>query len=308
VLRVLMLGLTIAAPIVLLLAAGGGYLLAGRALQPVASITALAGSVSAADLHTRLDLNLPDDELGRLARTFDGMLGRIEDAFERQRRFTGDAAHELRTPLSFIRSQVDLALARERSPDEYREALQAIDGDLGRLTGLVGTLLMLARSDSGHVPLERAPLDLTATVGLIIEQYRPLADEAGITLVDESGSAELIGDEDLIIQVLVNLLDNAIAHTPADGRITVGCRTDGDWAHLCVADTGHGISIEHQSLVFDRFYRVDEGRSRHIGGAGLGLSICRAIVEAHGGSIALSSRPGAGTTVEIRLPTQPPSK
>jgi heavy metal sensor kinase len=306
VLGLLLIALGIAAPIMLLLAAGGGYLLSGRALAPVASITALAGSIGGGDLHARLALDLPDDELGQLAHTFDGMLVRIEDAFERQRRFTGDAAHELRTPLSFMRSQVDLALARPRSPDEYREALQGIDGDLERMTGLLATLLALARADTGRLPLEREPLDLVGMIGVLVEQYRPLTDETGITLVDESAPAELVGDGDLLIQVLVNLLDNAVAHTPTGGSIVIGCREDGEWVRLWVSDTGNGIPFEHQSRIFDRFYRVDEGRSREQGGVGLGLSISRAIVEAHGGTITLRSQPGSGTTVELVLPAAKP--
>ncbi|MGH2617088.1 MAG: histidine kinase dimerization/phospho-acceptor domain-containing protein, partial [Thermomicrobiales bacterium] len=146
----LLTALALAGPLVLLVAAGGGYLLAGRALAPVTTITALAAGIGAGGLGARLNLDLPDDELGRLAGAFDAMLARIDDAFERQRRFTGDAAHELRTPLSVMRSQIDLALARPRSAAAYREALHALDGDLNRLTGLVGTLLTLARADAGR--------------------------------------------------------------------------------------------------------------------------------------------------------------
>jgi len=297
--------LGIAAPLVFAVALGVGYVLAGRALAPVAAITALAAAIGGADLHARLDLPLPDDELGRLARTFDAMLARIEDAFERQRRFTGDAAHELRTPLTLLRSQVDLALARPRSSDEYREALRGIDGDLERLTGLVGTLLTLARADTGQLPLDRAALDLAATVAVILEQYAPLAAEVDIGLVDESTPAPLVGDEDLLVQVLVNVLDNALAHTPAGGRIAVGCRVAGERVRLWVADTGPGIPSAHQARIFDRFYRVDTGRARQHGGIGLGLAIAKAIAEAHGGTITLTSEAGRGTRVELLLPTTP---
>jgi heavy metal sensor kinase len=302
VLRLVLVVLGIAAPLVLLLAAGGGYLLAGRALAPVAAITDLAGSIGGQDLHARLNLDLLDDELGRLAHTFDAMLARIEDAFERQRRFTGDAAHELRTPLSLMRSQVDLALVRLRSPREYQEALRGLDEDLERLTGLVNALLTLARADTGRMPLERAPMDLAETVSLSLEHYAPLAAEAGIDLVEESSPAPLVGDQDLLVQVLVNLLDNALAHTPSGGRIVAGCRREGERVRLWVADTGQGIVAEDQARVFDRFYRVDTGRAREQGGAGLGLAICKAIAEAHGGTIGLTSRVGAGTRVEVVLP------
>jgi heavy metal sensor kinase len=304
-LRHLLLALTIAAPLVLIAAAGGGYILAGRALAPVAEITKMAAGISAADLHARIDLPLPDDELGRLASTFNAMLSRIEDAFERQRRFTGDAAHELRTPLSLMRSQVDLSLARPRDAADYREALEGIDADLGRLTGLIGTLLTLARSDTGRLAIEHVAIDLADTIAVILEQYTTIASEAGIRLCDESSCAPLIGDDDLLVQVLVNLLDNAIAHTPAGGEITVGSRTETGAVRFWVHDQGCGIPEEHLPRIFDRFYRVDESRQRSRGGAGLGLSICRAIIDAHGGRIEVVSKEGGGTKVDVILPSAP---
>ena len=294
--------LTLAGPIVLLATAAGGYLLAGRALAPVATITDLAARIGAGDLRSRLNLDLPNDELGRLARTFDAMLARIDDAFERQRRFTGDAAHELRTPLSLMRGQVDLALARPRSAGEYREALQAFDGDIERMTALVGTLLTLARSDAGQLALERAPFDLAETVHLVLEQYAPVAEEAGVALRSEATSAPLVADEDLLVQLLVNLIDNALAHTPDGGNVTAGCRAENDQIRLWVADSGEGIAPEHLPRVSDRFYRVDAGRTRERGGTGLGLAICKAIAEVHGGTIGLTSRMGSGTRVELVLP------
>lgn len=289
-------------PLLLLAAAGGGYLLAGRALAPVAAITDLAARVGAQDLHARLQLDLPDDELGRLAQTFDAMLARIEDSFERQRHFAADAAHELRTPLSLMRAQVDITLARSRSAAAYREALQGLDGDLQRMTGLVSTLLTLARADTGRLVPDRSAFDLADTVALILEQYTPVADEAGIDLRSEAEPAPIEADEDLLVQVLVNLIDNALAHTPRSGTVTVGCRSAADEVQLWVSDTGRGIQPADQERVFDRFYRVDPGRSRVSGGTGLGLAICQAIVEAHSGTIALSSRIGHGTRVEVALP------
>jgi heavy metal sensor kinase len=298
--------LTLAGPLVLLIAAAGGYLLAGRALRPVAIITDLAARIGAGDLRSRLNLDLPDDELGRLARTFDAMLARIDDAFERQLRFTDDAAHELRTPLSMMRSQVDLTLARPRSTGAYREALQAVDGDIERMAALVGTLLTLARSDAGQLAAERARFDLADTVRLVLEQYAPVAQEASITLRDETASAPLVADEDLLMQLLVNLIDNALAHTRSGGTVVAGCQRDNGRIHLWVTDTGEGIASQHQDRVFDRFYRVDAGRTRERGGAGLGLAICKAIAEAHGGTIDLTSRLGSGTRVGIVLPDGQP--
>jgi heavy metal sensor kinase len=292
----------IAGPLVLLIATAGGYLLAGRALAPVDAITTLASEVSAGDLHARLDLDLPDDELGRLARTFDAMLERIETSFERQRRFTSDAAHELRTPLATMRSQIDIILARSRAAGDYREAFQELDVDVERMTKLVAALLTLARSDSGQLPLERAPTDLAAIIAAVLGPYDQTARGAGLSLIDQSSSTECAVDRDLIIRLLINLLDNAIAHTPPGGRISVGCGVRDGRARLWVEDTGTGIPPEHQPHVFDRFYRVDPGRARAHGGTGLGLSIAQAIVEAHGGTISLESTPGMGTRVEAMFP------
>ena len=294
--------LALAGPFTLLFSAIGGYLLAGRALAPVSTVTDLAERIDPRDLGARLNLDLPNDELGRLARTFDDMLARIDDAFERQRRFTGDAAHELRTPLSLMRSQVDLALARPRSVAFYQDALQRLDGDIDRMSGLVSTLLTLARADAGQLALDRVPFDVADTVELVVEQYTPITAEASIALRSEPATAPLVADEDLLVQVLVNLIDNALSHTPAGGVVTVGCGMGNDHIRLWVVDTGEGIAPEHQDRVFDRFYRVDAGRTRERGGTGLGLAICRAIVEALGGSISLASVPDRGTRVDVLLP------
>jgi signal transduction histidine kinase len=174
------------------------------------------------------------------------------------------------------------------------------------MTALVGTLLTLARSDAGKLAVERAPFDLADTVRLVLDQYAPVADETGITLRDETAPAPLVADEDLLMQLLINLIDNALAHTPPGGSVVAGCRPDDGWIHLWVGDTGEGIAAEHQDRVFDRFYRIDAGRSRDRGGTGLGLAICKAIAEAHGGAIGLESRLGSGTRVEVVLPDGQP--
>lgn len=300
-LSTLLLVLGVSAPVLLGLATWGGYLLAGRALGPLATITRMAGSLDGQDFAARLNLDLPDDELGRLARTFDAMLARIDDTFGRQRRFTGDAAHELRTPLSLMRGRVDLALTRPRSNEEYQATLRGLDRDLVRMNGLVSTLLTLARADNRQLAVERVPFDLDRTITLVLEQYRESVEASGVVLAVESVPSPLAADEDLCIQLLVNLIDNALAHTAAGDTVTVGCRRDGEDVLIWVADTGSGIAPEHQGRVFDRFYRVDDGRARASGGIGLGLSICRAIAEAHGGTIAPTSSPGVGTRVGVRL-------
>jgi heavy metal sensor kinase len=302
-LKAVTLVFTIGAPLVLAAAILGGYIVSRRTLSPVVTITEMASALQADELGARLNLALPDDELGRLARTFDAMLARIEAAFTRQRQFTGDAAHELRTPLSLMRSQVDFALSRDRTDEEYRDALQSLGGDIERLTSLVTTLLTLARADTGRLRVERELVDLADVVSPLLDAYAPQAEEAGIALIDESSPARVIADEDLVVQVLVNLVDNALAHTPRGGRVSIGCGIRDGQACLWVADTGVGIAPEHQAQIFERFYRVDTGRTRAHGGTGLGLAFCKAIAEAHGGSIRLISNSGQGARFILCLPT-----
>lgn len=298
----LVLVLLVSGPIVLAVAVAGGYTLAGRALAPVREIARQAAAIDPDDMGARLNLDLPDDELGRLAVTFDIMLDRIEHAFEQQRRFTGNAAHELRTPLSLMRSQVDLALLGERSAEEYRDAFQSLQYDIERLNDLVGALLALARADAGQLVLSLAPFDLAETIEIVAEQFTAQTNEVEIRVCEASAPCIVIADEDSLMQVLVNLVANAIAYTPAGGTVALGCQHAVAEVSFWVADTGIGIPMEHQSRIFDRFYHVGRGLADDPGGAGLGLSICHAIVAAHGGQIGLTSVPGGGTTVTVVLP------
>jgi heavy metal sensor kinase len=301
-LNLLAVGLVVAAPVVIVMAVVGGYLFAGRVLKPVSEITALAASTSETDLHARLNLALPDDELGRLAQTFDDMLARMEDAFNRQKRFTSDAAHELRTPLSLMRGQLDLALARPRSPEEYDALLREFDTDLTRLTRLVETLLNLTRSDQQGILPDRSEFALDDVVIAIRDQYRDAAAAAGVTLAVEVEPTPVVLDQDLIIQVLVNLVDNALLQTPWGGAMILGCRSTAEEIVLWVRDSGPGIAREYHERIFDRFYRIEESRARRSGGAGLGLAIVKAIVAAQDGTIHLSSQPGDGATFTITFP------
>jgi heavy metal sensor kinase len=303
-LRTLLLILGIAYPVTLVVASFGGIFLAGRALSPIDRLTRLARRMSAEDLSERLNLRLPDDEVGQLARTFDEMIARLDDAFRRQRQFTADASHELRTPLTAIKGQVEVALNRPRNADAYREVLQTVNEEVDRLIRLVGSLLTLARADVGQIPIVAEAVTLPELVGSATEQVQPAAQQQNIELiVTRSPAMTLQADEDLLLQLLLNLLDNAIKYTPAGGRVTVGWTANGRQVELWVRDTGTGIASEHLPHIFDRFYRADKARSRAEGGAGLGLSICRWIAEAHGGSISVESTPGQGSTFTIRLPT-----
>ncbi len=297
----LLIGLGV--PATLVLAAGGGLFLAHRALSPIDRITRTAGRIGAEDLSRRLGMPPSQDEVGRLASTFDGMLERLDSAFQRQRRFTADASHELRTPLAIVSSQVDVALERPRSVAEYREALRVVGNEAERMRQLVSELLTLARADSGQESLENEPLSLDELVREVTEQLAPLAAARGLLL--EPGHVEQVvlkGDETRLMQLLFNLTDNALKYTPTGGTVTVSVQRQGADALLSVADTGIGIAAEHLPRLFERFYRVDKARSRAEGGSGLGLAICEWIARAHGGRIEVSSVPERGSTFTVRLP------
>ena len=300
-LSTLLLILAIAYPATLAVASVGGVFLAGRALSPIDRITRLAGRISGEDLSQRVDMAPAADEVGRLAGTFNDMIARLEEAFRRQRQFTADASHELRTPLTAIKGQIEVALSRQRGVDAYREVLGGVNEEVDRLIRLVGSLLTLARADAGEIPIASELVDVGELIAQAAEQVRPAAAQKGIEVAVEPGPPLTPrADQDLLLQLLLNLLDNAVKYTER-GRITVGWEVDGG-ARLWVRDTGIGIAPEHAARVFDRFYRVDQARSRAEGGAGLGLSISRWIAEVHGGALTLQSEPGRGTTVELRLP------
>lgn len=293
----------IAFPVTILFAAVVGLLLAHRALAPIDRITRMVRQLSANDLSQRLDLDLPDDELGRLAHTFDEMLERLETAFQRQRQFTSDASHELRTPLTIIKGQIEVALSRPRDAAAYREVLGATAEQSDRLIDLVNSLLLLARADAGQIPIQRDTVDVAAAVEIATEELRPLAEEHDVELSFDGQAATITADLTLFHQLLFNLLHNAVRHTPAEGNVRVTWSLGRDALRLEVHDTGSGIAPEHLPRIFDRFYRVDVARARNEGGAGIGLAICRWIVEAHRGSIAADSTVGTGSTFIVTLPT-----
>ncbi len=300
-LRILLLVFAVALPAALVLATGGGYWLSSRALGPIDKITRAAHDISERDLSRRLSLDLPDDEVGRLARTFDGMIERLDAAFQRQRRFTADASHELRTPLTAIRGQIDVALQRPRDPAAYQQTLATINDQVERMTRLVAGLLMLARTDAGALGIERERVDIAELVRSVADQVRPLAERKGLSLdVSGSGDPVVSGDGDLLLQLLLNLVDNAVKYTDAGG-VTLNWSVADHVAQVIVSDTGPGIDPEDRERIFERFYRVDAART-HEGGAGLGLSICRWIAAEHRGDITVESST-AGSAFTVRLPS-----
>jgi len=302
-LNTLLLILAIAYPVTLVVASAGGVFIASRALAPVDKLTRVAQRISAEDLSQRLDLDLPDDELGRLARTFDDMLARLDTSFRQQRQFTADASHELRTPLTAIKGQVEVALSKDREPDDYRDVLQSVNAETDRLIRLVGSLLTLARADTGKLAVTLEAVNIAELVEGAVEHVRPTVLERGLDLQLAAGEpAQLRADEGLLLQLLLNLLDNATKYTPSGGTISIGWAAIGSQVTISVGDNGPGIAPEQLPHIFDRFYRVDTARSRAEGGFGLGLSISKWIAEAHGGTISATSTAGQGTTFTVTLP------
>jgi heavy metal sensor kinase len=287
---------------VLAVGLAGGWLVSARILRPVAAISATASAISATNLSGRIGMDKVDRELAELAGVLNAMFDRLEAAFERQTRFTADASHELRTPLAIIRSHAELALARPRSGEEYREALEACLRAAGRMTGLVNGLLTLARADAGRLDLQRQPVDLRRVVEENVALFRPLAEKKGVSLVADLAPAVVTGDAGGLGQVVTNLLSNAAQYNRPGGEVCLRLGVSDGAAVLSVADTGCGIPAEDRPHIFERFYRVDKARSRAQGGSGLGLAICKSIVEAHGGTIDFETEPGRGSTFWVRLP------
>jgi heavy metal sensor kinase len=305
-LRQLALLLAVTVPLTLLVASAGGLFLAGRALNPIDRITRAAAVIGADDLSRRLNFRGTHDEVGRLAATFDGMLDRLDRSFRRQRQFAADASHELRTPLTMLGSQIDVALDQDRTPSEYQEVLRSLREDAQRMTQLVGELLTLARADAGQQLLTTEELDLGELVHSVVQAMQPLATERGVQLSAQVQSeVPVSGDQMRLTQLLINLVDNALRHTPPEGRVLVSLTHEGGRARLRIADTGAGIAAEHLPHLFERFYRADPSRARADGGAGLGLAIGQWIAAAHGGRIAVESELGHGSAFTVDLPLAP---
>jgi heavy metal sensor kinase len=294
----------LAMPVVLALAGFAGYLLAQRTLAPLEIMARRAEQITSERLHERLPNAETGDELGHLARIFNSLLARLEQSFEQLRRFTSDASHELRTPLTSIRSVGEVRLQKDGSSDEYRDTIGSMLEEVNRLTALIDSLLTISRADEGRIQLHPtvfSAMDLAReAVGLfdvLVEEKRQKIAVEG----DENVSVK--GDRVFLRQALVNVIHNAVKYSPVGGMIFVRVKHQpGDSLRLEVADNGPGIASEHSTRIFDRFYRVDESRSRGPGGAGLGLSIAQWAVRVHGGDIQLLPTPGAGCTFQICLP------
>lgn len=303
--RQLIILLAIAGPTALLLGSYGGLLLANQALFPVDRLTRAAEEIEAGDLAKRVQVPSKMDELGRLAVTFNRMIARLQAAFERQRQFTADASHEMRTPLAVMRGDIEIALRRERKPEEYRSVLTSNLEEIIRLSRLVEDLLMLARADAGQTLLQCEPMALDELCAQVTEYLTPLAEDKGQQLqyLPPSSPVKVNGDAQRLKQLLLNLLDNAIKYTPPNGTIQLTLTQEQQDAVLSISDTGRGIPEEDLPHIFDRFFRHSRSTSdKTVQGFGLGLSIVKWIVDSHGGKITAESKLDKGTKFTVRLP------
>jgi two-component system OmpR family sensor kinase len=310
-LEVLSRTFAIVIPLTLLFAGVGGYLLARNSLSPVVAMSEQARWIGAENLDARLNVRNPDDELGHLARSFNGLLDRLSASFDRQKRFVADASHELRTPVAILCGETEVALAKkDRTEEEYRETLQILADESKRLKRIVEDLFTLARADAGQYPLSYTDFYLDELVADCAKNVRTLATARHIAITCEpNGEALIRADEGLVRRMLLNLLDNAIKYTPPGGSVILRIEDLGDFYHLSVTDSGPGIPAALHSRVFERFFRVDAARSRKEqdgGGAGLGLSIGAWIANAHNGKLALTRSSSEGSAFTAVLPKQPP--
>jgi heavy metal sensor kinase len=301
ILVVLVLGL----PLVVALASVGGYVLARRALTPIDHLATEAQRITADRLHERLSVANQHDEIGRLAAVINDTYARLESSFDQLRRFTADASHELRTPLSVIRGIGEMGLKVTRTPAEYKEAMGSMLEEVDRLTLLVDTLLRLSHGDAGTVRLSRESVDLGQLTRDVVVSLGILAEERNQALkVDVADGVFVTADRLVLREAITNVVDNAIKYSPKASAIVIRIRANGQRAVLEVVDEGPGIAAEHRERIFDRFFRLDAGRSRDSGGTGLGLAIAKWAVEVNGGQIAVESGAAGGSVFRIVLPTR----
>jgi heavy metal sensor kinase len=292
-------------PFGLLLAGGVGWVLASRALKPVDQMTQTAQRISGEHLKERLEETGSGDELDRLAKTLNDMLGRLDDAFHQMRQFSADASHELQTPLTILKGEMEVALRSPRSPDEYQQVLRSGLEEIDRINHLVEGLLLLARADAGVLRLDMQPVELNRLMQEVCAQMAVIAENHGIHLQqDLSVPATILGDQTHLRRVLLNVVDNAIKYTPAGGAVTLSLEQGNGYAIMKISDTGIGLSEAQQRRIFDRFHRATDTRARDAKGVGLGLSIARSIVKAHGGRMEVTSNPETGSTFTVHLPTE----
>ncbi len=294
--------LLIGSPLAVAVSVLGGWFLAGRALRPVDSMTLAAQRITGGDLTQRIHTT-SQDEIGRLASTFNDMIARLEASIRQTRQFSADASHELRTPLTIIKGEAELALRKPRSPDVYREVLDSNLEEIDRMSRIVEELLFLSRADLGEVTMASDPVQLDALVQEIHLQAMVLGQERRVeTTLEHVEPVRVLGDEWRLRELILNVVDNAVKYSPHGGTVQLRVITTTDQARIIVQDHGIGISPDEQRLIFDRFYRTNSARAHAQKGTGLGLAICKWIVEAHHGAIAVESVFGQGARFTISLP------
>jgi heavy metal sensor kinase len=297
-------------PAAVLLASLAGYFLARRKLRPVADMAQQASFITADNLHQRLDIQNSGDELGKLARSFNELLDRLDRSFEQQRRFIADASHELRTPVAILFGESDVALSQpSRTADDYRESLEILRTEAARLKFIIEDLFTLARVDAGHYRLAKTNFDLEELVAECVQNMRSLATKRNVTLRSDLTTTEMAidADEQLLRRMLLNIIDNALKFTPSGGTVSVSCAQSEEGYSISVEDSGPGVAADLQEKIFERFFRADPARSRaeNNGGAGLGLSISRLIATAHGGELRLTRSDHTGSLFSVWLPKSP---
>ena len=304
-LREILIGLGLGLPLAVLLAALGGYGMAGRMLKPISAMAGHARQITSESLSQRLPIPNPHDELGQLAAVFNQTLQRLENSFESLKRFTADASHELRTPLTALRAVGEVALRESGDATALRETVGSMLEEAQRLNDLVDAMLLLARVESGRAPLHLEAVRIDALIAEVCERMEVLAAEKQQTIeVAEAAGVVVRADPLLLRHAVINILHNAIRYSPARTNVLVCCFQDDSQAVIEITDEGPGIALEHRQKIFERFYRIDKARARSEGGAGLGLAIAKLSVERLGGRIDVASEPGQGSCFRIRVPAQ----
>ncbi|MGQ9635012.1 MAG: sensor histidine kinase [Bryobacteraceae bacterium] len=293
-------------PIILVTGGVLGWLLTRRALRPLHDVVRASQSITGSNLSLRIPPRGAGDELDRLIETFNRMMERLEQSFEQMRQFTTDVSHELRTPITAVRGHLEVALMSARSSEELREAISTALEETERLSNVVKTMLALSQAESGQLALRKEPLELAPLTEDVLDQFRIPAEEAGVRLTcDLAPNCVAKVDRIQYERLLANLLSNAVKYTGPGGQVWVGLKSDRSEVRLWVEDTGCGIPPEHLPHIFERFYRVPQDNIAGKKGMGLGLSFVAWIVKAHGGRIAVQSRPGQGTRFEVFFPKAP---
>lgn len=292
-------------PLILLIATCGGLFFADRALRPIDRIITTAQAIGPNDFTQRISYQVSTDEVGRLAVTLDGMLDRLQAAFDHERRFTADASHELRTPLTVIKGRLSVTLSRERTPEEYKNTLEELQREVNRLIRLANGLLFLTHLDQSESEYQwnLTHVNLSDLLEILIEQIQLLAVDKNITITANiKPFLDIIGNCDHLTSLFLNLLDNAIKYTSPEGKISVETYLESQQVKVTITNTGKGIAAEHLPHLFERFYRAESDRSRYTGGSGLGLAIAHEIVRLHRGKIYVTSNPHQITTFTVELP------